>query len=361
MISTSARLLALLSLLQSRPVWSGADLADRLGVTGRSLRRDVDRLRQLGYPVASERGVGGGYRLGAGQALPPLLLDDDEAVTVAVALQSAATGPLVEGGETALRALGKLEQVLPTRLRREVSALSASVVLTGRREQDTIAPDLLATLARACRDTERLRFGYLSRAGAPSRRHVEPYRLVSTGRRWYLVAFDQDRADWRTFRVDRIEKPRATGARFSRTEAPDAAALVARAIGVATYAKQAVLRLHLPLERAQERFGSGAVLLERETSTTCRLTAGANQWRHIATYLLGTGTRFTVLEPEQMRAAVRELAAELTDAAAPTEPIDPDRAVGAGGGADGATARSTAGRRAARAPRPDALRGRPSR
>lgn len=313
MLSTSARLLRLLSLLQARPVWSGADLAARLEVTARSLRRDVERLRELGYPVDSARGVGGGYRLGAGRELPPLLLDDDEAVTVAVALQSAATGPLLEGGETALRALAKLEQVLPTRLRRQVQALSVAVVLAGRQEADTIAPDLLATLARACRDAERTRFDYRRRDGTESRRHSEPYRLVSTGRRWYLVAHDLEREAWRTFRVDRISAARGTGARFARTEQPDAATMVARAIGLTTYPCQATLRLHLSLEQARDRFG-GAQLLQAETATTCVLTAGADSWRTIAVYLLGTGTRFTVLGPDDMRQAVRELATELAEA-----------------------------------------------
>lgn len=313
MLSTSARLLRLLSLLQVRPVWGGAELAERLEVTPRSLRRDVERLRELGYPVEGARGVGGGYRLGAGRELPPLLLDDDEAVTVAVALQSAATGPLLEGGETALRALAKLEQVLPARLRRQVQALSMSVVLAGRQEADTIAPDLLAALARACRDAERARFAYRSRDGQESRRHVEPYRLVSTGRRWYLVAHDLERAAWRTFRVDRIGAVQATGARFTRPEQPDAAAMVARAIGLTTYPCQAALRLHLSLEQARGRFG-GAQLLEAETATTCVLTAGADSWRTIAVYLLGTGTRFTVLSPDEMRHAVRTLASELSDA-----------------------------------------------
>lgn len=314
MLTTSARLLRLLSLLQARPVWSGADLAERLEVAPRSLRRDVERLRELGYPVDSARGVGGGYRLGAGRELPPLLLDDDEAVTVAVALQSAATGPLLEGGETALRALTKLEQVLPTRLRRQVEALSVSVVLTGRREADTIAPDLLAALARACRDAERARFDYRSRDGKESRRHVEPYRLVSTGRRWYLVAHDLNREAWRTFRVDRISAAQGTGARFARTEQPDAAAMVARAVGLTAYPCQATLRLHLSLEQARDRYGASQ-LLEAETDTTCVLTAGADSWRTIAVYLLGTGTRFTVLGPDEMREAVHELAAELTSSA----------------------------------------------
>ncbi len=313
MLTTSARLLRLLSLLQARPMWGGADLAERLEVTPRSLRRDIERLRELGYPVEGARGVGGGYRLGAGRELPPLLLDDDEAVTVAVALQSAATGPLLEGGETALRALTKLEQVLPSRLRRQVEALSVAVVLAGRREADTIAPDLLGALARACRDAERARFDYRSRDGQESRRHTEPYRLVSTGRRWYLVAHDIERNAWRTFRVDRISAVRATGARSTRTEQPDAAALVARAIGLTTYPCQATLRLHLSLEQARDRYGA-AQLLEAETATTCLLTAGADSWRTIAVYLLGTGTRFTVLGPDEMRQAVRELATELAGA-----------------------------------------------
>lgn len=311
MITTSARLLRLLSLLQARKLWSGAELADRLEVTTRSLRRDIDRLRELGYPVESERGVGGGYRLGAGRELPPLLLDDEEAITVAVALQAAAADPVADDGETALRALGKLEQVLPSRLRRQVSALTASIVHTRRRARDPIQPAILATLARCCRDEERLRFGYVAADDRRSRRHVEPYRLVSTGRRWYFVADDLDRGEWRTFRVDRIRSPEPTGAIFSRTEHPDAAELVARSVGTMPYPCVARLLLHLSQQQAQELLPATAGLIEAETDQTCVLTAGSTGWTNIAIYLLGSGIGFTVLGPQEMRDEVSRLADQL--------------------------------------------------
>lgn len=205
MLETSARLLRLLSLLQAHREWSGADLADRLGVTSRTVRRDVDRLRELGYPVNASPGTGGGYHLGAGAELPPLLLDDDEAVAVAVGLRTAA-GQGIEGiGETSVRALAKLEQVLPSRLRRRVGALNAFTVPMLRGPQPSaVDPGVLTELANLCRDAERLRFEYSDHGGASSRRTVEPHRLVCSERRWYLVAWDIDREDWRTFRADRI-------------------------------------------------------------------------------------------------------------------------------------------------------------
>lgn len=216
MLETSARLLRLLSLLQAHREWSGADLADRLGVTSRTIRRDVDRLRELGYPVNASPGTGGGYQLGAGAELPPLLLDDDEAVAVAVGLRTAA-GQGIEGiGETSVRALAKLEQVLPSRLRRRVSALNTFTVPMLRGPQPSaVDPGVLTELANACRDGERLRFEYRDHGGSPTRRNVEPHRLVCTERRWYLVAWDVDRDDWRTFRADRITPTPPHGPRFT--------------------------------------------------------------------------------------------------------------------------------------------------
>lgn len=216
MLETSARLLRLLSLLQAHREWSGPDLADRLGVTPRTIRRDVDRLRELGYPVNASPGTGGGYQLGAGAELPPLLLDDDEAVAVAVGLRTAA-GQGIEGiGETSVSALAKLEQVLPNRLRRRVGALNAFTVPMLRDPQPSaVDPGVLTELANACRDRERLRFDYRDHGGSPTRRTVEPHRLVCTERRWYLVAWDVDRDDWRTFRADRITPRPPHGPRFT--------------------------------------------------------------------------------------------------------------------------------------------------
>ncbi|MGH8829124.1 MAG: helix-turn-helix transcriptional regulator, partial [Jiangellaceae bacterium] len=203
MIDTSARLLRLLSLLQARREWSGAELAERLDVSPRTVRRDVDRLRQLGYPVDATRGTDGGYRLGAGAEMPPLLLDDDEAVAVAVSLRTGASDGTVAGlEETSMRALVKLEQVLPARLRRRVNAVSSfTVPVPSAVAAPKVEAGLLSVIATACRDHERLRFDYRDHDAAESLRVVEPHRLVSWGRRWYLLAWDVDRDDWRTFRL----------------------------------------------------------------------------------------------------------------------------------------------------------------
>ena len=203
MVQTSARLLALLSLLQIRREWTGQELADRLAVGPRTIRRDVDKLRSLGYPVQAAPGVAGGYRLSAGGELPPLLLDDAEAVAVAVGLRTAASGSIAGIEETSVRALAKLEQVLPSRLRRRVSALgdaTSAFTTDGPR----IDADLLAALASACRDADRLHFRYVAKDDRSTRRSTEPSAVVYSGYRWYLVAFDLDREDWRTFRIDRI-------------------------------------------------------------------------------------------------------------------------------------------------------------
>ncbi|MFF8440685.1 helix-turn-helix transcriptional regulator [Streptomyces californicus] len=220
MTDTPARLLKLLSLLQTPREWPGGELADRLDVSPRTIRRDIDRLRDLGYPVEASRGSVGGYRLVAGAAMPPLLLDDEEAVAIAVGLRAGA-GHAIEGvDEASVRALAKLEQVLPSRLRHRVSALQNATVALTRGDGSTIDPRTLTTLASAVTGRERLRFAYLSGDGTPSKRLVEPCRLVSAGQRWYLVAYDLGREDWRTFRVDRVGEPYATGARFAPRPLP---------------------------------------------------------------------------------------------------------------------------------------------
>ena len=207
MTMTSGRLLRLLSLLQARRYWPGDELADRLEVSGRTIRRDVERLRELGYPVDATTGPDGGYRLEAGTAMPPLLLDDDEAVAIAVGLRTAAGASVTGIEETSVRALVKLEQVLPPHLRRRVNALGSATRRSPAGPDGTqVDPEALTVIAGACRDRERLRFAYTARDGAETRRHVEPLSLVNLGRRWYLVAWDCDRRDWRTFRMDRIPK-----------------------------------------------------------------------------------------------------------------------------------------------------------
>lgn len=308
MLETSARLLRLLSLLQAHREWSGADLADRLGVTPRTVRRDVDRLRELGYPVNASPGTGGGYQLGAGAELPPLLLDDDEAVAVAVGLRTAA-GQGIEGiGETSVRALAKLEQVLPGRLRRRVSALNTFTVpmLRGPRPSD-VDPAVLTELANLCRDSERLRFEYRDHGGSPTRRTVEPHRLVCTERRWYLVAWDVDRDGWRTFRADRITPRPPHGPRFTPRTPPaeDLAAYVSKGVSTRAYASHAVVRLFVPVEEAAERISPSAGTLEAETPESCVLRTGAASLDVMVIHVMLMGFEFEVLEPDGFTEAIR--------------------------------------------------------
>src|SRR5689334_16754800 len=253
MQETSSRLLELLSLLQGRRDWPGAELADRLEVSRRTVRRDVERLRQLGYPVDSLTGPAGGYSLRAGTAMPPLLVDDEEAIAIAVGLRTAARASVTGIEETAVRALVKLEQVLPAHLRRRVAALAAatSTLPVGG---PTVDAQHLTVIAAACRDAECLRFGYQRRDGTESRRQVEPHSVVNLGRRWYLVAWDRERADWRTFRIDRLTKPASTGVRFRARDLPakDAATYVERSI-VAGNRFEAVVTVQASAEDVSKR------------------------------------------------------------------------------------------------------------
>ena len=220
MANTSGRMLRLLSLLQTHRYWPGGELSDRLDVSVRTLRRDIDRLRELGYQVDAVRGVAGGYQLRAGGALPPLLLEDEEAVAIAVGLQSAAAGAVSGMEETSVQALTKVIALMPPRLRRQMDALRSQTEKLPWSSGPALDPGLLTTLAQACRDDEPLHFTYTARAADPTERWVEPHRLVSLGRRWYLVAYDRDRQDWRSFRVDRIADPRTTGHRFRPRDLP---------------------------------------------------------------------------------------------------------------------------------------------
>ena len=257
MTTTSGRLLDLLSLLQARRDWSGAELADRLEVSGRTVRRDVERLRDLGYPVESLTGPAGGYRLRAGTAMPPLLLGDEEAIAIAVGLRTAARASVSGIEEAAVGALLKLEQVLPAHLRRRVAALGTATSappLAG----PTVDPQHLTTIAAACRDSECLRFAYRRRDGTDGRRLVEPHRLVNLGRRWYLVAWDRHREDWRTFRLDRLARPAASGVRFAARTLPatDGAAFVQQRIREAPHRFEARVKLHVAAEEIASRMPS---------------------------------------------------------------------------------------------------------
>jgi predicted DNA-binding transcriptional regulator YafY len=308
MVRTSARLLRLLSLLQARADWSGAELAERLGVTTRTVHNDVERLRGLGYPVHASRGVGGGYRLGAGAALPPLLLDDDEAVAVAVGLRTAANGSVTGIQETSLRALAKLEQVLPSRLRHRVRAMRAATVevpVSG----PTVDPEVLAAVAGACRDHQRLRFDYRDHDGSASVRTVEPYRLVHDRGRWYLVAWDVDRQDWRTFRADRVRPRIPTGPRFAPRDPPDGDVVtyLLRGVGAATWRYRARVRVHAPAAQVAGRLPP-AVVVEAVDERTCIADVGSDTPEMLALYLGMIGEDFEADGPPELVEQLRTLA-----------------------------------------------------
>lgn len=249
MADTTARALRLLSLLQTHRFWPGDELADRLGVSARTLRRDVDRLRQLGYAVDATPGVAGGYRLATGSHLPPLLLDDEEAVAIAVGLRMAAGAAIGGIEDTAPRALAKIDQVLPDRLRRRVGAVATNVsVLRWAGPESVVDPEALALLAQACRDHEEVRFEYQRKDGERASRLVQPHELVTVGRRWYLVGWDVRRDDWRTFRLDRLDDARLAGPRFGPRPVPggDAAEFVARSLRSAPMTHQASVVVGAP-------------------------------------------------------------------------------------------------------------------
>lgn len=327
-METSARLLQLLSLLQARPEWPGAELARRLGVAGRTLRRDVQRLRDLGYPVQASRGVAGGYRLGAGSSLPPLLLDDDEAIAVVISLRTAASHTVTGIEETSVRALAKLEQVLPARLRERTAALQqVTVPLAGPRP--TIDPSALTTIAGACRRHVRLAFGYRDHHGAGSRRVTEPHRLVHAGHRWYLVARDVEHDDWRTFRADRISDPQPTGVRFVPRDPPDAASFVAHAVTAAPYRFRAKVIVHAPTSMLAEQVTPTSGVVEPLTEDSCLLTSGSDSVEAIAFHLGLMGLDFTVLEPPELIEHIRSLAGRLQRSlAGQAEPGRPRKACG---------------------------------
>ncbi|WP_107657652.1 helix-turn-helix transcriptional regulator [Nocardia suismassiliense] len=301
MLETSARLLRLLSLLQLHRDWTGPVLAERLGVSTRTVRTDIERLRTLGYPVHATPGVAGGYRLGAGSALPPLLLDDEEAVAVAVGLATAANGAVTGIEETSVRALAKLQQVLPARLRARVAALTSATVHAPDIGRNTVDAEVLTAVAGAIRASERLRFDYAAHSGAPSRREVEPHRLVHWRGRWYLVAWDPGRDDWRTFRVDRIVPKTPNGPRFTPREVSedDIAERVRRGVGAATWRYRATVRMAAPAERMRAQLPP-AVSVEPDGPDHCVVRAGSDSPRMLAFYLGSVDVDFEILEGAEL-------------------------------------------------------------
>lgn len=313
-LSTSARLLRLMTVLQTQRFWSGPDLSDRLEVTPRTLRRDVDRLRSLGYAVDATSGPGGGYQLGRGTAIPPLELSDDEAVAVAVALESAAD-TFVGIGDVARRVRAKLDQVLPARLRRRVNALSAATVsvLAGAAKLDA---EVLTALATACRDQERLEFSYIDRSKQATRRTVEPLSLAHVGnRRWYLIAYDVDKHGWRTFRVDRIATVHSVGPRFVPHEPPrDLEKYVADSISHAPYPYRARLRLRGRVEDLVRQIPPWCGVLEPLDHRSSILSTGAGSVEGLVCLMVLLGTDFEILEPRSLVPHVRKVSKRLARA-----------------------------------------------
>jgi predicted DNA-binding transcriptional regulator YafY len=308
MSDTAARLLALLSLLQSRPDWSGTELAARLSVSTRTIRHDIDRLRELGYPVDATRGATGGYRLGAGAKLPPLLLDDEEAIAVAVGLR-AATG-ITGIGESSARALAKLEQVLPSRLRPTVAALATVVERapenTGTDAADPeVDPAVLAAIAAAIRDVEWFRF-----VDRGTSRLVEPYRLLSWQRRWYLVGRDPSSGAWGVFRADWIEPRMPTRRRFPPTPLPggDYTAFAMRSIAASGWNVHARLRIAAPAEAVLARINPTVGVVEAVSDSTSVLVTGADSLETIAAYIGMLGMDFSVESPSELRELLRTYA-----------------------------------------------------
>ncbi|GLZ31971.1 DNA-binding transcriptional regulator [Lentzea sp. NBRC 105346] len=324
MLETSSRLLALLALMQSRPAWPGSELAERLNVSGRTIRNDIDRLRELGYPVEAVRGPAGYYQLGAGAKLPPLLLDDEEAVAVAIGLRA---GRGVAGIEdSAARALTKLEQVLPHRLRRQVSALhqatSEGPANTGSNVEDPVVDaTVLATIAAAVRDSELIRFDYTGPARSEPQRNdasapfgdwpvlVEPYRLVSWERHWYLVARGPETGAWHTYRVDWISLRMATGRRFTPNPLPggDYTGFVLRDVAVAGWRVHARITVHAPAEAVLARINPAVGVVEAVDATTSVLVTGADSLELIAVYIGMLGLDFRVTEPAALVEHLRVL------------------------------------------------------
>lgn len=316
-MDTAERLLKLLGLLEGRIDWTAEELARRLEVTTRTIRRDITRLRGLGYPVEAVAGPGGGYRLGAGGKLPPLLLDDEEAIAVALGLRISATTAVGGLEDSSLSALAKLEHVLPARLRsrlEDISDATTSTLLGSRTEVDHAT---LALVASTTRKRERLRLDYVDGEGKSTERHIEPVRLVHTGRRWYLVAFDLDRDDWRTFRLDRVSNPLSTGMRAARRRGPDPVELVQRGITVESWRHRASVVLYATAERAAQEIPPTVGTIEPIDGSSCRLLIGADEMDWLARYLLSIHVRFEVESPQELRdelaALGRDLAARFSE------------------------------------------------
>lgn len=313
MLPTSARLLRLLTLLQAQRFWPGRELAERLEVTGRTLRRDIDRVRQLGYPVHATSGVAGGYQLAAGAKLPPLQLDEDEALAVCLAFSNASTGNVAGIEEASLRALGKLQRLMPEHLQRKVATLRAAILPLDHAHVRAHA-EVLGVLASASREHVQVRLNYADGSKRKSQRLLEPHGLVHTGYRWYLVAWDVQRADFRTFRADRIESVPELAARFSPRPLPDGTDLrsyVSRSLSLAPHAVQARVRIFAPLAVASARVPPTIAYLERLDETRCVLVMGGHSVEEVAGLLLSLKLPFAVEEPHDLLTHLEQLQKQL--------------------------------------------------
>ncbi|WP_102946846.1 WYL domain-containing protein [Stenotrophomonas sp. VV52] len=313
MLTTSARLLRLLALLQSRPHWPGNTLATDIGVHPRTLRRDIERLRELGYPIQASSGVAGGYAFRAGRALPPLLLDDEEALAAALALRMAVSGTISGIEQTAITALVKMEQVMPARLRRRLDALRTAILPIDQ-SGPLVDARLLATLAGACRDQLQLRFDYADRQGQPSHRQVEPQGVVHAEKRWYLVAWDTTRSDWRTFRIDRMTSTPEVGVHFRPRPSPangDLRAFVSQSLTMGPHGDEARIVLHAPIETVRERMPGSAGVLEALDAQRCLLRCGAHPQGAVVYWLLALELEFEVLGPPALHLMMRDAGARV--------------------------------------------------
>ncbi|WP_182900935.1 YafY family protein [Microbispora sp. H10830] len=315
MLETPARLLRLLSLLQTHRDWPGTELAERLNVTTRTVRRDVERLRELGYPVHATMGPAGGYRLEAGTSLPPLLLDDDEAVAVTVGLRTGAASSVSGIEEASLRALTKVEHVLPSRLRHRVETLEDAMITIPPRGGPTVDADVLTAVSTAIRAAETLRFDYVGHHGVRSTRTAEPHRLVSWGRRWYLVAWDVGRGDWRTFRADRMSLRTPNGPRFTHREPPDGdvAAYLRRTIGRDIWPYRSRLTVHAPASRIAGRVDGVVTPIDDDT---CLLELASDSLDLVALVAGMLDVDFDVESPPELARHLRKLSDRFASAAA---------------------------------------------
>ncbi|MEE1650222.1 YafY family protein [Brachybacterium sp. J144] len=299
MSDVTTRALRLLALLQSRSVWTGPELADRLDVTVRTVRRDVDRLRQMGYPVLTSAGHGGGYQLGAGRELPPLLLGAQEALAVAVGLRLTAVSGISGLDEEALRALAALDRILPPEVRAEVQAVSDAMGVITNAAPDARS-EVLVTLASAVRDRVRVRVDYERADGERFERRLEPYRVLSMEGRWYLYAFDLEREDWRTFRLDRMHEVAASTFSFAPRDTGDIEQRVRESIAVRGYERSVTVRILAPYERIAPQVSARSVTLEPDGEGACVLRAGDDDMRWTALHLALLGEDLEVIEPPEL-------------------------------------------------------------